>query len=84
MLPIELPILFLTEEAIQMEQLEIQYEDDYYEEKVTFYTISSIRPSERYDGYSTVVSDGIEYICPIAYNALKDRLAQPIFMINFQ
>ena len=84
MLPIELPILFLTEEAIQMEQLEIQYEDDYYEEKVTFYAISSIRPSNEYDNYSTVVSDGIEYICPIAYEALQNRLAQPIFVINFQ
>jgi len=67
-----------------MEQLDIQHTDDFYEDKVTFYQISSIRSNDDYEGWSTIVSDGIEYICPIAYNALKDKLAQPIFMINFQ
>lgn len=83
---IELPVLFNTNESVQLEELQVGSYIEYAEERVmTFLDISAFAPykENNYD-LSVVQSNGIEYICMLPYQKVKKMIFAKIQRQNEQ
>ena len=72
MLELELEVFILTKEQLDLIEMGVAEEMDLSENEVgviTFYDISNIRPLV--GGYSSISSDGEDFITPTDYDTLK-------------
>jgi len=76
MKPIELNILYNSEDQDNLQDLEIQTEiKDCIIDKMTFYSINSIAPYHEDDvDYTSINSGGIEYICIENYYKVQELI----------
>lgn len=85
MKPIELNILFHSEETAKASDLDIETPlNQYIIKRMTFYDISAISPCTEDKGkYSFIYSGSDEFICTDSYEALKEKLDKHITYGNF-
>ncbi len=73
-LPLELDILFHTDETERLKEANLDYKlSDCDVKKITFYHINAIAPyqDDSLGELSSVFSNGGEFICILTYNELK-------------
>lgn len=77
---IDLEVLWLTDEQLAKEDLEIDYEIDYDKSPTrthTFYSIAFVRELDK-KGYCQIGSNGDEFIVKESYQSVKQKIKDQI------
>lgn len=73
---IELKVLYINEDEAKLEDLGV-HKFDYDESRkiiMTFYNIDNISPDGEDDNYSVITSGGVQFVCEIKYEDLKEMI----------
>lgn len=80
MKPLELNILFFSDENSKLNEILGKEENDYLDyvvDKMTFYNINAVSPNlddSENPNYSTIYADGDEFICTDSYEVVKLKI----------
>lgn len=82
MKPLELNILFFSDENTKLNEILGKEDDDnidFVVDKMTFYHINAVSPNmedDEHNNYSTIYADGDEFICTDSYEVVKSKIAK--------